>query len=125
MKLSAAALRKSMYTNIPSIVVFVILFKLLVKYTILSLFRNSRCMQLIEQFLRLGLLMFVTVDILVTNKKKTRTKHDTNSIDACFGWQERNLDNKGYVINMILLKIIRRGFPVKQYAVFNLAFVRL
>ena len=65
-------------------------------------------MQLIEQF--------VTVDILVTNKK-TRTKNDTNPIDACFGWQERNSDNKVYVINMILLKIIRRGFPVKQYTV--------
>ena len=81
-------------------------------------------MQLIEQFLRLGLLMFVTVDILVTNKK-TRTKNDTNPIDACFGWQERNLDKKVYVMNMILLKIIRRGFPVKQYTIFNLAFVRL
>ena len=31
-------------------------------------------MQLIEQFLRLGLLMFVTVDILVTNKKKQEQK---------------------------------------------------
>lgn len=88
MKLSAAALRKSMYTNIPSIVVFVILFKLLVKYTILSLFRNSRCMQLIEQFLRLGLLMFVTVDILVTNKKKNKNK-TRYKFNRCLLWLAR------------------------------------
>lgn len=44
-------------------------------------------MQLIEQFLRLGLLMFVTVDILVTNKKnKNKKRYKSN---RCLLWLAR------------------------------------